>query len=113
MSRNTLREWQERNVPRLSKASIKQKRAELMAKAVKKYLFDKGVVVKKPPKEKKSWIFEYGQFVGGVLAHTRSEARAEIKKVVRVKSLDPTLLRYLEIEREQQNAGPEPTTGAA
>lgn len=104
MSRMTLQQWQERNVPRLSKASIKQRRMELISKAVRKYMLDKGFVIKKPPKEKKVWAYKYAVLTGTVLAHTRSEARAEVKKATGYKTLNLPLTLYTV-------DGPEPTVG--
>lgn len=91
MHRMSLQEWQERNTPRVSKATAKAQYITRVRREVVKRLLAGGYITKRPAKVKKRWQFTLGgadvETAGFVNAHTRSEARCEIKRVLNVKHL--------------------------
>lgn len=78
MSRMTKTQWEDRHRRVPDKATLQR----ALWREVRRRMLEAGVIKRKPPKEKKEWLWNYDGRHGAVFAHTRSEARSEVKKQV-------------------------------
>ena len=91
MSRMTRTQWEDRHRRVPDKATIQR----ALWREVRRRMLEAGVIQRKPPKEKKTWFFDYDGRQGEVSAHTRSEARAEVKRITGSKKLHLPLVLYV------------------
>lgn len=78
MSRMTRTQWEDKHRRPPDKETLKR----ALWREVRRRLLEKGIIERKPPKAKKEWLWVYDGRHGSVWAHTRSDARGEVKKQV-------------------------------